>query len=347
MDAKQQGIALLDILERLRGVHGVQVVSSAESNVLGRAWTHNLMLPGSGRESLEATMVPISTQFFDTMHIPLRSGRVFVPADMDPASATTIIVNETFATRYFSGAAAVGQSIETRFGGNEDGGRHEIVGVVADARYDLRKPAAPTIYIPLTLRSTGTIYVRVSGDPAPLASRLREEVHAAESAVPCDIRHVAGGARRFEHSIRERLLALLAGFFGLVGLVLAAVGLHGVLSYSVVQRTREIGIRMALGARQQRLVRTVLAEAGSAALVGAVFGMAAGALSCALRRGAALRGHAAGFLEPGVAACDTVAGSAAGGRASCSASSACQSSDCPSIRMSPAANSRLHKEMTS
>ena len=219
-------------------------------------------------------MVPISTQFFDTMHIPLRSGRIFVPADMDPASATTIIVNETFATRYFSGAAAVGRTIETRFGGNEDGGRHEIVGVVADARYDLRKPAAPTIYIPLTLRSTGTIYVRVSGDPAPLASRLREEVRAANPLFR--VTSVTSQAALVDRTLlRERLLALLAGFFGLVGLVLAAVGLHGVLSYSVVQRTREIGIRMALGARQQRLVRTVLAEAGSAALVGAVFGMAA------------------------------------------------------------------------
>ena len=108
---------------------------------------------------------------------------------------------------------------------------------------------------------------------APLASRLREEVRAANPLfrVTSIISQSALVGRTL---LRERLLALLSGFFALVGLVLAAVGLYGVLSYSVVRRTREIGIRVALGARQLGVVRTVLAEVGGAALAGIVCGLA-------------------------------------------------------------------------
>lgn len=139
--------------------------------------------------------------------------------------------------------------------------------MVADARYDLRKPAAPTVYIPLRLRTTGTVHVRVAGDPAALASRLREEVRATSPSFR--VTSITSQAALVDRTLlRERLLALLSGFFALVGLVLAAIGLYGLLSYSVVQRTREIGIRVALGAGQLRVVRTVLAEAGGAVLVG-------------------------------------------------------------------------------
>jgi ABC-type antimicrobial peptide transport system permease subunit len=115
----------------------------------------------------------------------------------------------------------------------------------------------------------------VAGNPVTLAARLREEVRAASpqfrvTTITTQAAVVDGTL------IRERLLALLSGFFAMVGLVLAAVGLYGVLSYSVVQRTREIGIRVALGARQLGVIRTVLAETGGAALVGAACGLAGG-----------------------------------------------------------------------
>jgi ABC-type antimicrobial peptide transport system permease subunit len=145
--------------------------------------------------------------------------------------------------------------------------------VVADTRYDLRKPAAPTIYILLPLRTNGTLHVRVAGDPTALVSRLREEIRAGSSLFRATTVTSQAAAVR-QTLLRERLLALLSGFFAVVGLVLAAVGLYGVLSYSVVERTREIGIRVALGARRSRVVRTVLAEAGSTALVGAGVGLA-------------------------------------------------------------------------
>ena len=117
--------------------------------------------------------------------------------------------------------------------------------------------------------------MRVTGDPAVLGARLREEVRAASPL----FRVTTSRPNRDvidRTLLRERLMALLAGFFALVGLVLAAVGLYGVMSYSVVQRTREIGIRMALGARQLRVVRAVFTDASAAAVAGAIVGLAGG-----------------------------------------------------------------------
>ena len=273
VDPNQQRTALFQVLDRLRSVTGVQTVSAAEFNMLGRAWTHYIRMPGRQDESIEATMAPVTAGFFETMRIPLVSGRVLVPGDMTPENSPAVVVNETFARRYFGTQPPLGRTFEARFGDPNDKGIHEVVGVVADTRYDLRKPAAPTIYIPLPRRFNGTIYARVSGDLPTLAARMREETRAANAIFR--VTSVRTQSAVVEQSLlRERLLALLSGFFAAIGLVLAGVGLYGVLSYSVVQRTREIGIRVALGGRQLRVVRTVLAETGVAALVGTGCGLA-------------------------------------------------------------------------
>jgi len=273
VDPNQQRTALLQVLDRLRAVPGVQAVSSAEFNALGRAWTHNVHVPGTQYETIEATMAPVTHGFFETMKIPLVAGRTFDRRDMETDKSTAIVINETLAKRYFNGGPAVGRTFEARFADIDAKGVHEVVGVVADARYDLRKPAAPTVYIPLSLRTNGTVHVRVAGAPMTLASRLREEISAANPSFR--VTSITSQSAVVDRTLlRERLLALLSGFFALVGLVLAAVGLYGVLSYAVVQRTREIGIRMALGARPLLVVRTVLAEAAGATVVGAVCGLA-------------------------------------------------------------------------
>jgi predicted permease len=275
VEAKQQRTALIEVLERLRGVPGVQAASSADYNVTGRAWTHYVRIPGTAHETVDATMAPVTPGFFETMNIPLLAGRPFGPGEMDPETATSIVVNEAFATRYFGREQAIGRTLEGRFLDNDDGVQYEVVGVAVDTRYDLRKPAAPTIYIPLPLRTNGRVHVRVAGNPMAIAARLREEVRAANGSFR--VTSITTQSAVVDRTlIRERLLALLSGFFAVVGLVLAAVGLYGVLSYSVVHRTREIGIRIALGARQLRVIRTVLAEAGGAALVGAACGLVGG-----------------------------------------------------------------------
>jgi predicted permease len=266
---------LLQVLERLRQVPGVQAASAAEFNVLGRAWTYNVPVPGSAHETIEATMSPVLPGLLETMRIPAIAGRTFVPRDFDVAAPTAIVVNDTFARRYFGREPAVGRTFEGRFGmDNDHATRHEIVGVVADTKYDLRKEAAPTIYIPMPLRNTGTIHVRVAGDPGSIGSRLRADVGAGNVFRVTSIRQQKTVVD--DTLLRERLLALLSGFFAIVGLVLAAVGLYGVLSYSVVQRTREIGIRVALGARRSGVVRTIVSDLWSTVIAGTIAGLAGG-----------------------------------------------------------------------
>jgi predicted lysophospholipase L1 biosynthesis ABC-type transport system permease subunit len=195
------------------------------------------------------------------------------------------IVNEAFARKYFDGRNPVGQSFEKQHG-RDKRVRVQIVGLVRDARYrNMREPIRPTVYVPFRnvnekgeVRSDdwGTLIVRASEDNlAALAPLLRREV----SRVHSDFR-VSNFSTQKElvqsHTIRERLLAMLSLFFAVVALVLAGVGLYGVLDYSVLQRRREIGIRLALGAQADDIARRVTAEVFSMLILGAVTGLALG-----------------------------------------------------------------------
>jgi putative ABC transport system permease protein len=274
VDAAQQRAALFAVLDRLRTISGVHAASAAEFNLIGRAWTYNVRVPGTAQETIEATMQPVAAGFFDTMNIRILAGRGFVGGDMDAGNA--IVVSESFAARYFGRAPALGRTLQARFGEDDaEAGVHEIVGVVSDTKYDVRKPAAPAIYIPIRPRRTNTINVRVSGDPAAFVAVLREQVRAASPLFRVSA-FTTQSAVVDQTLLRERLLALLAGFFALVGVVLAGVGLYGVLSYSVVQRTREIGVRVALGAVPRRVIGTILSDVTLAVLFGMALGLAGG-----------------------------------------------------------------------
>ena len=272
MERNQQRAALLHVLDRLRDVPGVAAVSAAEDNVLSR-FGYNIPVPGSASETIESTLARVTPGFFETMKIPLLAGRTFTFGDFDTERPTVVIVNESFAKRYFGGQPPVGSRLDIRWGGPR--APHEVVGIVADTRYDLRKPPLPTIYVLIPLQSFSTLHVRVAGDATTIAARIRDEVRAATPLLR--VTSVTSQAAMVNRTVvRERLLALLAGFFALVGLVLTAVGLYATLSYAVVQRTREIGIRVALGARALGAVRSVLADTAGTTLVGAACGLAGG-----------------------------------------------------------------------
>jgi len=275
VEPAQRRATLVKVLERLRDVPGVEAVSAA-SGVLGRGWRHNIRLPGTADEWVEAAIKPVTPGFFETMRIPLIAGRPFVRADLESERAITIIVDEAFAARYFGREPAVGRRLDGRF--DQEGTQPEIVGIVANTRYDLRQPAAPTIYVPMPRNEIGTLHVRATGDPTAIAARLREELRAATPLFRVTAMTLQSTAVE-RTLLRERLLALLSGFFAIVGLVLTAVGLYGLLTYAVVQRTREIGIRVALGARPSGAVRTVLRDAAGSTLIGTVCGVAGGLYS--------------------------------------------------------------------
>jgi predicted permease len=271
-DPAEQRAALGRVLDRLRSVAGVESAASADFNLIGRAWTHAFRVPNTEFDRVETTMAPVTAEFFETMRIPFVAGRTFTDREINAPTSAVVIVNESFVRSYFGGEPPLGRLIDSNFA---DLDKHEVIGVVADTRHSLRDAPAATLYFPMWLRSNGTVHVRVQGSPEALAARLRDEVRAADPLFR--VRSIGSQDAVVNRTLlRERLLALLSGFFAAVGLALAAVGLYGVLSYSVVQRTREIGVRVALGGTRLGVIRAVLTDVGVTTLAGAACGLAAG-----------------------------------------------------------------------
>jgi hypothetical protein len=205
------------------------------------------------------------------MRIPLLAGRDFRAGDQVPGSA---IVNDAFAKEYFGGGDPIGKSFDmVTFGGSRLSFR--VVGRVADARYrDMREPMAPVAYVPFTseyLRATFIVRT-VSENPLTMASRLRQEIVRSRADF-----HVSSIRTQNEliesHTVRERLLAMLALFFAAIALLLAGVGLYGLLNDAVLQRQREIGIRMALGAKPGALAIRIATQTLVMVLIGVVVGL--------------------------------------------------------------------------
>ncbi len=268
---------------RLRQVAGVEDVSYSSWSLFGGTyWTGTVRIDGRPFVPIDTVFMPVSPRFVSTMGIRLIAGRELGPADSRvPLSATiptAAVVNQTFVARYLPGQpSVVGQRFQTIV--NQKPVLREIVGVIADAHYDkIREAAPPMAYFPPSpeVGLTGaTVEVRTSIDPAVLIETLRREARLV---------HPAFRFREWrlqttliaDTMVRERLLAWLSGFFAIVAMLLAAIGLYGVLSYSVVQRTKEIGIRLALGADRGRLVRLVVVEVLWLMAIGLAGGVAGG-----------------------------------------------------------------------
>jgi len=265
------------VAEHLRSLPGVETVALTGWPLMsGESWGGDIAIDGA-RAEVFCDFLSVSPGWIDTMRIPLIAGRDFRASDTYPTAA---IVNEAFAKQYFNGENPVGKSFEKL----EAAGarvRFQIVGFIRDARSrdDMRLPIRPTAHVPFQPKGRGTFVVRTaSSNPLALASRLRQEVPRARPEF-----HVSNIRAQKEvnqtHTVRERLLATLALFFAVVALLLAAVGLYGVLDYSVLQRRREIGIRMALGAQAREIARRVTADVFSMVLAGALAGLALGMAS--------------------------------------------------------------------
>jgi predicted permease len=270
------------VADHLRTVAGVEKVAICGWPLLnGNGWNGFVSINGGPPSGDLVYFLSISPGWMDTMKIGFVAGRDFRPNETSPGAA---IVNETFVRMFFKDQNPIGRTFEKTFPHL----RYEIAGVVRDSPYrNVHEAILPVAYVPFHQVSengkaeavrSATFMVRTSGNPLAAAAVLRREVPRART----DFR-VSNIRSQQEiddaQTVRERLLAMLAMFFGLVALLLAGIGLFGVLDYTVVQRRREIGIRMALGARASHVARGVTIEVFAMVLIGAGAGLGLGLTS--------------------------------------------------------------------
>jgi predicted permease len=258
-----------DLQTQLAAVPGVLSASYSRDVLLDGSRSSTLIhIEGHSDAGVVSEILSVGPGFFETMRIPVLEGRAFVASDLDSTHAVAI-VNESFARKFSAGRNPLGM----HFGdpGTKGVGR-EIVGIVGDTKYDqLRKDVEPTAYVPLRAGSAH-FALRTAGDTAAIIPALRHIVGSESHDRPLfDLRTQSETVDRLLFG--ERLVARLSALFGILALALASIGLYGLLSYEVLQRTREIGIRSALGAQQRDVLRLVVGQGMGLALAGVVLGV--------------------------------------------------------------------------
>jgi predicted permease len=250
-------------------------------------WVQPVEILGkAASQAQEAHVEFVSPEYFTTLQIPFVEGRTWEQSEIGRGAAL-VLVNQAFVRRYLSGGEAVGHSIRiaelkssppNRLTAPGSDGWLPIIGVVADTLDEgLDKPAAPAVYAPYTLFTVPwtQVLVRTQGDPLAMLRGIRKQVAAIDSE-----QHIVGNVRDLEKWIkgepeyeRTRLISMLFGAFSVLGLSLAAVGLYSVVSYTVLQRTSELGVRVALGARRWDVLRLIAFSAGTSVGLGIVAGL--------------------------------------------------------------------------
>ena len=263
-----------ELQARLTSVPGVISASYSSDTLLSNGlWTSGVHIEGQSKDStVQTDMLAVGAEFFETMRLPLIAGRTFSKSDFQSGRAVAV-VNRTFGQRFLGGKNPLG----VHLGGTTPSGKdveREIVGIVGDAKYDdLRKSVEPTAYVPLQ-EGAAHFAIRASIQAEALIPTVRQVVASFDDNLPLfDVRTQTETIDRL--LFNERLVAQLSSVFGGLALVLACVGLYGLLSYEVARRTREIGIRTALGAQRREIFRLVLRQGLTLTIFGAIVGITA------------------------------------------------------------------------
>jgi predicted permease len=278
-EEKRQIALYTQLLERIAAVPGVRAVALSNPALLsGGVNSTSIYVQGrvyeAGRRDLDNSInrLVISTNFFETMEIPMVLGRGFNARDNE-TGPKVVVINEAAAKKYFPNENPIGQ----HFGSSiETTNQLEIVGVLKDAKYNsVRDPAPPTMYVPYhqTRAGSAVIEVRTAADPTSVTSGVREAVRQVDATLPMmDVStQLEQVERRFQ---QEKLFAQAYTLFGGLAMLVASIGLFGLMSYTVSRRTNEIGIRMALGAQGADVMRQVLRESMILVAVGVAIGVA-------------------------------------------------------------------------
>jgi putative ABC transport system permease protein len=264
---------IIDDVRRLPAV--VSAALTTHTPLSGSTWSEPVVPAGQTiPERDNAVLVGAGPGFFQTMEIQLLAGREFTETDTASAPAVAI-VNEAFAQTHFPGTNPVGQRLSTRLDGRRTD--LEIVGLARNMNSaGLRREAPRTVFVAyaqLTGDAFTTVAVRASGPMARVTSELQQLLQSKIPKVSLDIQPLSTQVKAT--LVRERMMATLAGAFGLLALTLVCVGLYGLLAFAVAQRTKEIGIRMALGAQAHWVIRLVLGDGARLVGLGIAFGLPA------------------------------------------------------------------------
>jgi len=285
-----------DLIQRIASLPGVQSVAQASRGPFGGIrWVPVTPVnaapstPGTnGNELPVAGYSFVTPNYFDTLSIPIVRGRNFTPSEAD-GQAPVVVISEATAHRFWPGEDPLGQRLKigsekgtTSFPGEKGPfvASGEVIGVARDVRsMDLRKIDESYLYLPLsqTHQWTSTLLARSEGDPTPLLPVIGQEVRRVDANLPVMGAPLPTMISMNPYFVVSRIGGLLASIVGMLGLLLACMGVYGMVSYNVAQRTREIGIRMALGAQSVQVLRHVVREGFQPILAGIVIGIVASA----------------------------------------------------------------------